>query len=119
MLDVVSKEAEGCDCLQGFQLCHSLGGGMGPSVGTLLISEIRDGYSDRIVMTFSIILSHKVSNTMVEPYNAVLGFHQLVENADECMLLDNETLYDRTAKLTTPAYGDLNHLTDASTTFSS
>ena len=25
VLDVVRKEAEGCDCLQGFQLCHSLG----------------------------------------------------------------------------------------------
>ena len=27
VLDVVRKEAEGCDCLQGFQLTHSLGGG--------------------------------------------------------------------------------------------
>lgn len=25
VLDVVRKEAEGCDCLQGFQLTHSLG----------------------------------------------------------------------------------------------
>merc|ERR1712149_14790 len=42
--------------------------------------------------------------------------HQLVENADECMLLDNEALYDicfRTLKLTTPTYGDLNHLVSA------
>jgi hypothetical protein len=39
--------------------------------------------------------------------------HQLVENADECMVLDNEALYDicfRTLKLTTPTFGDLNHL---------
>ena len=27
VLDVVRKESEGCDCLQGFQLTHSLGGG--------------------------------------------------------------------------------------------
>ena len=26
VLDVVRMEAEGCDCLQGFQLCHFLGG---------------------------------------------------------------------------------------------
>ena len=26
VLDVVRKEAEACDCLQGFQLTHSLGG---------------------------------------------------------------------------------------------
>ena len=29
VLDVVRKEAEGCDCLQGFTLTHSLGGGTG------------------------------------------------------------------------------------------
>src|ERR1700677_4680762 len=29
VLDVVRKEAEACDCLQGFQLIHSLGGGCG------------------------------------------------------------------------------------------
>eukprot|EP00434_Breviolum_minutum_P001373 symbB.v1.2.001206.t1/scaffold66.1/size357995/9 len=49
-------------------------------------------------------------------YNAVLSFHQLVENSDESFLLDNEALYDicfRTLKLTTPTYGDLNHLVSA------
>uniref|UniRef100_A0A3B3Y6P5 Tubulin beta chain n=1 Tax=Poecilia mexicana TaxID=48701 RepID=A0A3B3Y6P5_9TELE len=34
VLDVVRKEAEGCDCLQGFQLTHSLGGGTGSGMGT-------------------------------------------------------------------------------------
>ena len=31
VLDVVRKEAESCDCLQGFQINHSLGGGTGLS----------------------------------------------------------------------------------------
>ena len=60
--------------------------------------------------------SPKVSDTVVEPYNATLSVHQLVENADECMILDNEALYDicfRTLKLTTPTFGDLNHLISA------
>merc|ERR1712080_735365 len=63
--------------------------------------------------TFSVFPSPKVSDTVVEPYNAVLSIHQLVENADECMVIDNEALYDicfRTLKLSTPTYGDLNHL---------
>nr|GMD14706.1 tubulin beta-4A chain isoform X3 [Ipomoea batatas] len=83
VLDVVRKEAENCDCLQGFQVCHSLGGG---------------------------------TDTVVEPYNATLSVHQLVENADEYMVLDNEALYDicfRTLKVTTPSFGDLNHLISA------
>ena len=40
VLDVVRKEAEGCDCLQGFQLTHSLGGGTGSGMGTLLLSKV-------------------------------------------------------------------------------
>merc|ERR1719273_1459778 len=45
-----------------------------------------------------------------------LSVHQLVENADDVMCIDNEALYDicfRTLKLTTPTYGDPNHLVSA------
>uniref|UniRef100_A0A453H1E7 Tubulin beta chain n=1 Tax=Aegilops tauschii subsp. strangulata TaxID=200361 RepID=A0A453H1E7_AEGTS len=106
VLDVVRKEAENSDCLQGFQVCHSLGGGTGSGMGTLLISKIREEYPDRMMLTFSVFPSPKVSDTVVEPYNATLSVHQLVENADECMVLDNEALYDicfRTLKLTNPS----------------
>lgn len=75
-------------------------------MGTLLISKIREEYPDRMMLTFSVFPSPKVSDTVVEPYNATLSVHQLVENADECMVLDNEALYDicfRTLKLTTPS----------------
>ncbi|KAG5522520.1 hypothetical protein RHGRI_034623 [Rhododendron griersonianum] len=100
----------------GFQVCHSLGGGTGSGMGTLLISKIREEYPDRMMLTFSVFPSPKVSETVVEPYNATLSVHQLVENADECMVLDNEALYDicfRTLKLATPNFGDLNHLISA------
>jgi len=113
VLDVVRKEAEACDCLQGFQITHSLGGGTGSGMGTLLISKIREEYPDRIMCTYSVFPSPKVSDTVVEPYNATLSVHQLVENADEVMVIDNEALYDicfRTLKLSTPTYNDLNHL---------
>ena len=60
VLDVVRKEAEGCDCLQGFQLTHSLGGGTGSGMGTLLISKIREEYPDRIMSSFSVVPSPKV-----------------------------------------------------------
>jgi len=113
VLDVVRKEAEGCECLQGFQITHSLGGGTGAGMGTLLLSKIREEFPDRMLSTFSVVPSPKVSDAVVEPYNATLSVHQLVENSDETFCIDNEALYDicfRTLKLTTPTYGDLNHL---------
>lgn len=63
VLDVVRKEAEACDCLQGFQLIHSLGGGCGSGLGTLLIAKIREEYPDRIMLTYSVVPSPKVSDT--------------------------------------------------------
>ncbi|KAL8859414.1 MAG: hypothetical protein Q9178_004092 [Gyalolechia marmorata] len=116
VLDVVRREAEGCDCLQGFQITHSLGGGTGAGMGTLLISKIREEFPDRMMATFSVVPSPKVSDTVVEPYNATLSVHQLVENSDETFCIDNEALYDichRTLKLNNPSYGDLNHLVSA------
>jgi len=94
------------DLHAGFQVCHSLGGGTGSGMGTLLISKIREEYPDRMMLTFSVFPSPKVSDTVVEPYNATLSVHQLVENADECMVLDNEALHNicfRTLKLTSPS----------------
>ncbi|EMS66225.1 Tubulin beta-1 chain [Triticum urartu] len=95
VLDVVREEAENCAASK---VCHSLGGGTG--------SKIREQYPGRMMLTFSVFPSPKVSDTVVEPYNVTLSVHWLVENADECMVLDNKALYDicfRTLKLTTPS----------------
>lgn len=82
-------------------------------MGTLMLAKVREEYPDRMMATFSVVPSPKVSDTVVEPYNATLSVHQLVENADETFCIDNEALYDicfRTLKLKDPTYGDLNHL---------
>merc|ERR1712156_1286574 len=113
VMDVVRKEAEGCDLLQGFQLAHSLGGGTGSGLGTLLISKITEEYPDRITATYSVSPSPKVSDTVVEPYNATLSLNQLIDNTDQTYCFDNEALYDicqRILKVPKPSYGDLNHL---------
>ena len=48
VLGVVRKEAESCNCLQGFQLTHFLGDGTGSGMGKLLISR-----SGRCILTGS------------------------------------------------------------------
>uniref|UniRef100_F6H6P0 Tubulin beta chain n=1 Tax=Vitis vinifera TaxID=29760 RepID=F6H6P0_VITVI len=47
---------------------HSLGGGTGSGMGTLLISKIREEYPDQMMLTFSVFPSAKASDTVVEPY---------------------------------------------------
>merc|ERR1712029_548325 len=113
VLEVVRKETERCDRLQGFQLCHSIGGGTGSGLGTLLVSKLKEEYTDRIVATYSVIPSSKVSSTVVEPYNSTLSLNQLIENADMTYAIDNEALQNicnYSLKLANPTYADLNHL---------
>lgn len=113
VLEAMRRQAEHCDCLQGFQLVHSIGGGSGSGMGSLLLNRVCDEYPDRIINTFSVIPSDKVSETVVEPYNAVLSLKEMISSTDETITFDNQALYDictNTLKIAHPTMGDLNHL---------
>jgi len=113
VMDKLRQEVEGADCLQGFQICHSIGGGTGSGFGTLLLLKIKDKYPDRMNTSFSVFPSPKVSDTVVEPYNAVLSSHQLTENADSTFIIDNEALFNICVKkmgVKAPNFEQLNSL---------
>ncbi len=111
VLDAVRREVDSCRSLQGFMLFHSLGGGTGSGLGTLILRKLKDLYPKQLCVTFSVAPSAKVSDVAVEPYNAVLSLHQLIENSDLTFLVDNEGLLNiarNTLKQKTPKYPDLN-----------
>eukprot|EP01084_Bolivina_argentea_P237771 399511_1 len=80
-------------------------------MGSLMLIKIRDNYPDRIISTFSVYPSPKVSDVVVEPYNAMLSIHQLLENSDATNVIDNEALFSishNVLKQKEPKYCDLN-----------
>lgn len=112
-MEVIRREVEQTDSLQGFQIAHSLGGGTGSGMGTLILGRIKDEYSDRMVSTYSVLPSPKVSETVTEPYNAALALNQLIETSDATFCLDNEALYNicmKTLQCEHPTHNDLNKL---------
>jgi len=64
ILDVARREAESCDCLQGIQMIHALGGGTGGGLGCLLLDQMRDEYPDRIIASHCIVPSPKLSSQL-------------------------------------------------------
>lgn len=113
VLNETRRQVEKCDCLQGFQMTHSIGGGSGSGLGTLLLQKLKEEYQERIVNTFTVIPSAKVSEAVVEAYNAILSLNEMICNTDEVICFDNEALFDIckcTLKLCRPTIGDLNHL---------
>ncbi|KAG8861743.1 Tubulin beta-2 chain [Tulasnella sp. 330] len=99
ILDVLRRQIEGCDALQGFQMIQSLGGGTGSGLGSLVLSKIREEVPDRMLATFSVLPSPKNADTVVEPYNTVLSLNQLVETSDLTFCVDNEALHNISARL--------------------
>jgi tubulin beta len=66
-----------------------------------------------MLATFSVMPSPLVSETVVEPYNAILSIHQLTENSDLTICMDNEALHNINAKSlknTNPSFADLNRV---------
>ncbi|XP_055591882.1 tubulin beta chain-like [Uranotaenia lowii] len=113
LMNVARKMVEGCDCFQGFQLVHSIGGGTGSGLGSLVMENLKDDYPRKIMNTFSVIPSPKVSEVVVEPYNAVFSLGTMTTCSDETFCLDNEALYDinmTTLRIPKPTIDDLNHL---------
>ena len=112
VLEVIRKEAEGCEYMEGFHLCHSLGGGTGSGLGTLIISKLKEEYPRKLVQAVSVFPSHQFSVCVQEPYNFVLGVSQLVEYADVVVVLDNGCDMSHTVE-DNPTYAHINQLFSA------
>lgn len=112
--DTIRREAEQADALEGFILCHSIAGGTGSGVGSLLLERLNDEYQKSTTMTYSVFPeSELVSDVTVQPYNSVLTLRRLAENADAVVVLDNSALTKiATTKLqlTEPGYTQMNGL---------
>ncbi|CAF3752924.1 unnamed protein product [Rotaria sordida] len=113
MLDTVRREVENTDCLQGFQIMQSIGGGSGSGLGSLVLNRLREEYPDRMMVGYSVFPSPQVSESIVEPYNALLAVQHHIDSTDMLICFDNEALYDictRSLKISFPTMSDLNHL---------
>eukprot|EP01083_Nonionella_stella_P015451 43261_1 len=109
--DRIRRCMEGADCPQGLSLTQSLGGGTGSGLGSLLLLKLREHYPDRILNTFSVFPSEKVSDVVVEPYNATLTIPMLIQDCDQVNVIDNEALVSvshNVLKQKDPKFSDLN-----------
>lgn len=115
IFEMIDREADGSDSLEGFVLLHSIAGGTGSGVGSYLLETINDRYPKKLIQTYSVfpMLSADSSDVVVQPYNSVLTLKRLTLNADCVVVLDNTAL-NRIAserlKLDTPTFAQINGL---------
>ncbi|KAM7275532.1 hypothetical protein ACFE04_017398 [Oxalis oulophora] len=114
IMDMIDREADGSDSLEGFVLCHSIAGGTGSGMGSYLLEALNDRYSKKLVQTYSVFPNQmETSDVVVQPYNSLLTLKRLTLNADCVVVLDNTAL-NRIAverlHLSNPTFGQTNSL---------
>merc|ERR1712188_366153 len=113
MGDRIRKLADNCTGLQGFMVYNAVGGGTGSGLGCLMLERLSVDYGKKSKLSFTVWACPQVSTAVVEPYNAVLATHSLLEHTDVAVMLDNEALYDicrRCLDIERPTYTNLNRL---------
>lgn len=93
LLESVRHQAEHCDALQSFFMCHSMGGGTGSGLGTFLLGLLADEYPD-VYRFCNVVFPSQDDDVVTSPYNAILALHQLSELADAVLPIENQALFD-------------------------
>merc|ERR1711941_118424 len=92
---------------------HSVGGGTGSGLGALILVRIAVDYRKKSKLGFEVYPSPTISTCVVEPYNALLTTHWLLDHTEISMLLDNEAIYEICQKnldIKRPSYDTLNRM---------
>lgn len=98
LMEVIRRSAEACDCLQCFFVLHSMGGGTGSGVGTYVLELLKDEYPD-VYRFVSAVYPSVDDDVITSPYNSILAMHQLTENADCVLPIENQALADIIEKI--------------------
>ena len=111
--DRLRKLVDNCDNVQGFVINHSVGGGTGSGLGALILERIAVDYRKKSKLGFEVYPSPTISTCVVEPYNALLTTHWLLDHTEISIVLDNEAIYEICQKwldIKRPSYENLNRL---------
>eukprot|EP00127_Corallochytrium_limacisporum_P000268 Clim_evm15s9 gene=Clim_evmTU15s9 len=93
IFDIIDREAENSDSLEGFQLCHAIAGGTGSGMGSYVLEHLNDRYPKKLIQTYSVFPNaSETSDVVVQPYNSILTLKRLTLHADSVIVLDNTAL---------------------------
>ncbi|KAF2452938.1 Tubulin/FtsZ, GTPase domain-containing protein [Lineolata rhizophorae] len=93
VIDMIDREADGSDSLEGFMLLHSIAGGTGSGLGSYLLERLNDRFPKKLIQTYSVFPdTQNAGDVVVQPYNSLLAMRRLTQNADSVVVLDNGAL---------------------------
>jgi len=109
--DRLRKLVDNSQNVQGFIVNHAVGGGTGSGLGALILERIAVDYRKKSKIGFEVYPAPNLSTCIVEPYNAMLSTHWLLDHTEVSLVLDNEAIYGICQKqldIDRPSYAELN-----------
>ncbi|KYQ92985.1 gamma tubulin [Tieghemostelium lacteum] len=94
-IDMIDREADGSESLEGFCMTHSISGGTGSGMGSCILEMLNDRYPKKLIQTYSVFPD---DNQVVQQYNSLLSLKRLISNVDSTVVLDNTALHRITAE---------------------
>jgi hypothetical protein len=82
ILDMIDREADGSDSLEGFMMLHSIAGGTGSGLGSYMLERLNDRFPKKLIQTYSVFPNTQDGDIVVQPYNSLLSMRRLTQNAD-------------------------------------
>ena len=90
--EAIRKQTEMCDNLDGFICTHSISGGTGSGLATLILERIAIDYMKKSKFSISIMPNPLTSESVVDPYNSGFTINQLIDYTEMTLMLDNMAL---------------------------
>ncbi|KAL3314076.1 Tubulin gamma-1 chain [Cichlidogyrus casuarinus] len=114
IFDMIDREVEGCDNLEGFFFLHSIAGGTGSGMGSAILEKLSSKFPKKITQTFSVFPNlEESSDVVVQPYNSMLTLKRLVRHANSVVVLDNTALHRIAVErlhIENPSFSQINKL---------
>ncbi|XP_021104427.1 tubulin delta chain isoform X6 [Heterocephalus glaber] len=112
IMNLIQKEVEKCDSLNGFFIIMSIAGGTGSGLGAFLTQHLHDHYSNALKMN-QIIWPYGTGEVIVQNYNSILTLSHLYRSSDALLIHENDTIHKICAKLMNIkqiSFGDINQV---------
>lgn len=93
IVEKIRMIAETCDSIDGFFVLNSFGGGTGSGVGAYLAEKLAHEYSRRVRVNVGVFPGARFGTACVEPYNALLFCHSVINDYDLSIMVENDCLY--------------------------
>jgi tubulin gamma len=91
ILEMIDREADGSDSLEGFMMLHSIAGGTGSGLGSYMLERLNDRFPKKLIQTYSVFPNTHTGDIVVQPYNSLLSMRRLTQNADSVVRTDLAT----------------------------